>query len=282
MKVTPSQILVFLCLAQAANAALTVAVDSPSTLWTSINGNFDYLSDQGTGQPGSDIVGQGTNYGLLIAFNDNGAVSHTDGDLLFRVRLDDGGTFNDVVWIGINASIDGSIDAYLALNTKTNPDEIAIFLPGNDLNVSPSTTSIGAKTSLVPTSPSNYNFRPVDFNTDGGTINDLTTDTTGDPDYYLSFMVSFQSVVNFLAAASPSISITDQSALRFIVATSTQVNALNQDLGGVNEEDPNYDPDLSWSELGALSQSTSLVPEPSSALSALSSLAAFLLLRKRR
>jgi hypothetical protein len=46
--------------------------------------------------------------------------------------------------------------------------------------------------------------------------------------------------------------------LRYVVATATQQNALNQDLGGA----PNaYNGDLTWEELGTLSNPTP-VPEP--------------------
>lgn len=173
MKHLPIQLLSLLSITQITQGAITVS--DYSTLWTPLVGNFDTLGDQGTGQSAADIVGSGTNYGMLIGFNDNGSSSSTDGELLFRVRFDAPAVnevFNDVLWIGIDADGNGSIDAFLAMNPKTTPDELAIFLPGNDLNTSPSTTTIGSGTQIAVTSATNYNYRAVDYTTDGGTTNE--------------------------------------------------------------------------------------------------------------
>jgi len=278
MKLFPYHCIALLSTIPLAEGALTVS--DFSTAWTPLVGNFDYLVDQQTGQPESDIVGAGINYGMLIGFDDAGSASHTDGDLFFRVRLDkeNNGGYNDVMWIGIDANVDGALDAFLALNTKTNPDEISIHSPGTGLNNSPSTTTIGSGTTIAAVSSTNYNYRAVTTN-DGGDSLDLTPSTSGDTDFYLSFVVPFQTVVNFLAGRS--ITITDQSPLRYISATSTNANALNQDLGGVNDKVD--DLTKTWSELGAFSQtSPTLIPEPSSALLTLGSLASALLLRRRR
>ena len=66
------------------------------------------------------------------------------------------------------------------------------------------------------------------------TTNDLTTTTSGDPDWYASFLVPFNDVVTYLGALSSPIIIDDTTAMRYIVATSTQVNSLNQDIGGLD------------------------------------------------
>ena len=281
MKVTPSQIFVFLCLAPWAQAAITVS--DASAFWSPLPGNYDYLSDQQTGQTQGDIVGSATDPGFFIAFNNNGAASSTDGTLGFRVRFDNFGgntnnpSFDRVAWVGIDANIDGSIDAFVGLNRQGNNSEIGIYLPGNDLNTSPSTTSIASTPYVTYALTSqNYNYRAVDYVTDGGTINDLTPSSSGDPDYYASFMIPFADLVTFLGTKS--IAVNDTTPLRYIVATSTQTNSLNQDLGGVNGS---INSSTSWQDLNAFTPSGA-VPEPSSALSALSSLAAFLLLRRRR
>lgn len=271
-------LLALITLLPCAKGAITVS--SSSLEWTPLVGNFDTLGDQGTGQSSADIVGAGINYGMLIGFNDNGSGSSTDGDLFFRLRFDAAGQneiFNDVVFIGIDADVNGSIDAFLAMNPKTNPNQLAIYLPGPDLNTSPSTTSVGAPTLIANTDSTNYNYRPVDWTTDGGDTNDLTPNAPkdkDDPDYYVSFMVPFQSVVNFLGGVG--ITVTDQSPMRYISATSTQDNALNQDLGGI--DDDNYVPSDPWN----FSTPVTLVPEPSSSFLALGSLGAALLIRRRR
>ncbi|MGC4017056.1 MAG: hypothetical protein QM755_21465 [Luteolibacter sp.] len=92
-------------------------------------------------------------------------------------------------------------------------------------------------------------------------------------------MVPFQDVVSFLNTQG--YSITDQSALRYVLATSTQANSLNQDLGGVNG---GVNSSTSWSDLGGFSPTMNapgtVVPESSSAW--LGVMGTMLLLRRRR
>jgi len=252
--------------------AIAATVSQSSTGWTPLIGNYDYLADQQTGVPAGDIVGVGTDYGLLVTMNDNGAASSTDGTLGFRLRLDAAGgpnnkpAFDRAVWIGIDADINGSVDVFLGLNMSGSASELGVYAPGTGANTSPNTTSIAStayRATLI--SASTFDYRPVDFTTDGGTTNDVTTTTTGDPDYYVSFMVPFADVVSFLAGKS--INITDQSPLRYVSATSTQGNSLNQDLGGVNG---GVSSPTTWENLGGFSQtvyaSGAAVPEPAAAL----------------
>ncbi len=250
-------------------SAVAATVSQSSMAWTPLIGNYDYLADQQTGVPAGDIVGVGTNYGLLVTMNDNGTAIRTDGTLGFRLRLDAAGgpankpAFDRAAWIGIDADINGSVDVFLGLNMSGSATELGVYSPGTDANTSPSTTSI-ASTAYRPTtiSASTYDYRPVDFANDGGTTNDVTTTTAGDPDYYVSFMLPFADVVSFLAGKS--INITDQSPLRYVSATSTQGNSLNQDLGGVNG---GVNSATTWVNLGGFTQtvyaSGTAVPEPS-------------------
>jgi hypothetical protein len=224
---------------------------------------------------------------MLVTFNDNGATSHKDGTLGFRLRLDRSGgptnkpAFDRAAWIGIDADLNGTIDAFLGLNLSGSATDLGIHAPGAGANTSPNTTSIASTASFSYTiSVSNYSYRPVDSATDGGTTNDVTTTTRGDPDYYVSFMVPFADVAAFLATRS--ITITDQTALRYVSATSTQANSLNQDLGGVNG---GVNSTLTWTQLGGFSQivnaSASAIPEPSASSLALTALAAGMLRRRR-
>ncbi|QJE96075.1 hypothetical protein [Luteolibacter luteus] len=275
------------CLTLTVSAA---TVSAPSSSWTVLSGNYDYLADQQTGQPAGDIVGSGTNGGFFTTFNDNGSASNTDGTLGFRLRLDAAGgnknniAFDRVAWVGIDANNDAVLDAFIGLGMQGSSSTLGIYAPGTDLNTSPATTSV-ASTAYKSYSidSSNYNYRPVDYTTDGGTTNDATTSTTGDPDYYLSFMVNFRDLVNFLGTKG--ISITDQSGLRYVVATSTQMNSLNQDLGGVNG---GVNSPTSWSDLGGFSPTVSAhgtpvpaVPEPSAFFLGASSVLLACLRRRR-
>jgi hypothetical protein len=287
MKQLFSRLLAFICLASFTVSAATVS--DPSTAWTQFAGNYDYLADQQTGQKAGDMVGDTTgNYGFFVTFNDNGSASATDGTLGFRLRLDQaGGTkkdpvFDRVAWIGIDADTNGSIDAFLGLNLQGSSSNLLIAAPGTGANTSPNTTTVSnTPYQTYALTTANYNYRPVNSTADGGTTNDVTTTTTGDPDYYVSFMIPFTDVVAFLETSS--IQINDQSGLRYVTATSTQTNSLNQDLGGVNGAVNSATTSV---DLGGFTQivtaNGTLIPEPSSGLLVIASLTAALFVRRRR
>lgn len=289
MKFLPTKFIFLLSFCQTAQAVITVS--DFSTAWTPISGNYDYLTDQQTGQTEGDLVGLGTNYGFFIGFNEIDGSSSTDGQLLFRVRLDKAGgnntpSFDRVVWIGIDADINGSLDAFIGLNRQGNSSEVGVYVPGSGANTSPNTTSIddtAVSNIITATSSTNYNYRAVDFLNDGGTTNDIKEE--GTPDYYVSFMIPFADLVNFLARTelpvNERIAITDQSPLRYVMATSTQTNSLNQDLGGINGGFSNLDKVKTWDELGGFSPTASLVPEPGTFVLILGSVAPLLLRRRR-
>lgn len=270
-----------LAVSSLAKGAITVGSASLNN-WTPFAGNYDFLSDQQTGQPSADIVGEGTNYGFYMAFDDNGASFSTDGDLAFRIRFDAPGdtknpaNFKSVVWVGIDADLSGAIDVFLGLSDSGNTTDLIIRDAGSGLNTSPSTTSISNTNYWIATAnSSNYSYRAVNSASDGGTTNDITG--TGDPDYYVSFVVPFQQIVNFLATpAGGSMTITDQSQLRYVVATSTQTNSLNQDLGGV---DGGINSVVRWDAPGG---GLTSVPEPSGGMLVLGSVLGGLLIRRRR
>ena len=260
-------------------------------------GNYDAIADQ-QGNIGGDIVGSGTNYGLLMVFNNNGTTSSTDGTLGFRIRLDTATppankpVFDRAAWIGIDADLNGSVDVFIGANKSGGASTLGIYAAGAGANNTPATTSISTTPYNSPTNPdyiiadtnpNNFNFRTVDFGAgkDGGNTNDVTTATTGDPDFYVSFMVPFADVVGFLATKS--INITDQTPLRYIAATSTSANNLNQDIGGINGGSSST---ATWESLGGFSQivnssGTVVVPESSTPLLALAGLAIVVSRRKR-
>jgi hypothetical protein len=236
-----------------------------------VGARFDYLDDQQTGAKAGDIVGDGPNSGFLTSFDPVSDASHTDGLLSFRVRLDASGgnannpQFDRVLWVGIDADTNGSIDAFVGVNRSGSSNILGIYAPGSGANTSPSTTSISSTPYYFePLSSLNYDYRAVGAG-DGGTTIDLTSATSGDVDWYVSFRVPFGSVTAFLDTPEVGIHITDQSSLRYITATSTQANSLNQDLGGVLG---GVNSSTAWADLGGFtaimdaSGTPAPVPEP--------------------
>jgi len=265
---------IFFAFTLVASAGLLPAatLTSSSLEWISLGPNFDFFIDQQTGQASSDIVGSPSDPGFFTTFDDGGTSSLIDGTLAFRVRLDTAGGQNNnpqldsILWIGIDADGRGDINAFIGVNTQGATNAIELLLTGAGANNSPNSTSI-ANTPFYSEnfSPSTFGYRPVDVAFDGGTTNDLTPTTTGDPDYYASFLIDFSQVVALLSESG--IDIDETSPLRYILATSTQTNALNQDLGGIDGNDPNFDPSISWEELDGFSITISangtIIPEPS-------------------
>ncbi len=93
------------------------------------------------------MVGSGTDYGLLTTFNNNGTASSTDGTLGFRIRVGEmGGTnanpaFKAAAWIGIDADLNGSVDAFIGVNFSGSSNSFGIYDAGTGANNSPSTTT---------------------------------------------------------------------------------------------------------------------------------------------
>ncbi|MES2474617.1 MAG: PEP-CTERM sorting domain-containing protein [Verrucomicrobiota bacterium] len=282
----------FVALANTSHAAISLAGPS-GTGWVSLGANYDFLADQQTGDPASDIVGNAANPGFYTAFDDLGTPSLTDGNIGFRIRLDDhGGNSNNIafgrnLWVGIDADLNGSVDVFLGVNLQGSGNHVRITSPGTGLNTSPNTTSVSSSPYKSFTlSASNYNYRAVAGTDGGGTINDTldnTPSTAGDTDYYLSFLVPFNDVVAYLNTKSVPISINQNTALRYVLATSTQPNTFNQDLGGVNG---GLSETRTWTEIGGFSPTISagsqLVPEVSSSLLVLLGGMATVLRRRRR
>lgn len=279
---------VLLALGLSTLVSRAASVSEASSAWTAVNGNYDYLADQQTGQPESDIVGAAGNPGFFTTFNTNAANNDLDDTLGFRLRLDAPGgnrnspAFNRVAWVGIDANQDAVLDVFVGLGMQGSSAVLGIYDAGNSANTSPNTTSIASSPYTTYTiGASNYNYRPVNHLADGGTTNDATPLTADDPDYYVSFMINFNDLVTFLGTQG--IVIDDESPLRYVLATSTQHNSLNQDLGGVNG---GVNSTSTWVQLGGfspyLNSHGTLVPEPASSGLAALGLAAFALRRRRK
>jgi hypothetical protein len=260
-----------------ARAAMIVVTDD-NTDWTVIAYPIvttpDDPNDHQTGISEGDIVGNNTgDPAVLTNFDDNGTPGVLDdGYIGFRVRVGEDkppAGFTSFFGVGMDANTDGDIDLFLAVDNQPSGggNQIGIFNPGTGLNTSPDTTTI-ITTPLVFYAENdplydNYDFSavttidPLEMNTD--------LDGGGKEDYYLTFVVPFGDVVTQLGILG--ITFDENSTVQYVFGTSTQTNALNQDLAGPNGGTTSS---LTWDQLGAISLEYSAsgtpVPEPSTAL----------------
>jgi len=254
--------------------ASVVDVTSPTTNWTAIlysSSTPDPSNDQQTGTSEGDLVGNAAHPSFYTAFGDAGTPLLTDGTIGFRARV--GGDVNPVgfktaLFVGVDANSDGALDLFIGVNNSGSADTVGIWNPGAGANTSPNTTTI-VSTPLLSYAPvsSNYHWTAVNTTIDPtvGTATDI--DGGGQNDYFLTFAVPFNDVVTQLAAKGIT-GINENSTFRYVMATATQANSLNQDLNGVGK---NYDGAATWSSLGALADPISasgviaVVPEPTMA-----------------
>lgn len=253
------------------SAALITSVTDPTTNFNTVpfpNQN-DFFNDQQTGQGGADIVGDATNSGFYSAY---------DGTYLYyRVRFgatDGNGqnvAFSGLFWVGIDGNSDGVIDLFLGVNNQGSTKVLQFVSAGTGANNSPSTTSIGTAQAQyqIAESATNFNYGSVTTTLQPGVTN---TDLNGDSktDSFLTFRVAFAG-----ASGTPTlqgamlgiagINLTANSPLSYVIATSTQSNSLNQDIGGLPK---NFDGTQTWTALGAITPALTLsgtpppVPEP--------------------
>ena len=261
-----------LCCASPASGA-PVVMDGPVTDWSAISYPLlvpDYNDDEQTGDTESDIVGNTLRAALYLQFDDGGTPGDlTDGNIAFRLRVGaerNPAGFSRFAAVGMDADRDGAIDIFIGVSNSGSGDRIEIYNGGPGANTSPDTTTI---VSVSPTpitysqTSSNYDWSPVDATIEPGE-SDFDLDADGNTDHFLSWLVPFNDIVTHLSNVF-GIDIEEDTPVRYVVGTSTQDNALNQDLGG---PDGGTDSSSSWEELGAASDPVTptgvIVPEPSS------------------
>lgn len=257
---------------------------SPTTAWGAIAYPGlvpDWSDDQRTGIGEADIVGSDVDPAFYSQFDDAGTADPTDGTLGFRVRLGSDKNppgFEHFLGVGLDADGDGALDLFLGVDNSGSGDQIGIWDPGTGLNVSPSTTSIVNPPAFsYPETAASYDWRPVDGTIDPA-ASTFDVDADGDTDYFLTFAVPFDDVVAALAARGIA-GVDETSPLRYVLGTSTQSNALNQDLGG---PDGGTDSDLTWEELGALASPSPANPVPGPGVAVLVGTALAAGVRRRR
>ena len=186
--------------------------------------------------------------------------------MAFRARISGmkGLTFGNYLFVGIDANLDGRIDLFVDLNKDKY---VQVHYPGSDLNISPSTTSVGNSLAAysVAATTNNYSYMTVNSVNAPGQTNNVDNGSKGDGgvDAFVSFSINFNFIVNALAGTN--IYINENSPLRLVLATATQDNSFNEDLNGAPKIDQKNGTNT-WMQLGAaphlLSANGQVIPEP--------------------
>jgi hypothetical protein len=272
-------------------ASGAIILNSPTTSWFPVrlaSGNpLDFFLDQQTGSPEADIAGTVITPGFFMWYDDGGSSAANAGNLAFRVRLGSdlpqAGQFNSAVFVGIDANGDGALDLFVGVDNRGSSNLLKIWDAGTGANISPSTTSVASPTSqkTYAQTSANYDFRAVNAVNDPLTSSfDLNGDGTND--FFLSFSIPFPDIVSE-ASRLAGVTVDRNSPLRFIIVTSQQDNAFNQDLGGVQG---GVSSASTWTQLGAvttaMAPTATNVPEPAALLTSSSGVAGMALVAWRR
>ncbi len=261
--------------------ASTVAVtDHVSTFGTleAFNGGVlsDATYDQQTGQGADDFVGDGTNgyYGFYLK---GGKIDGVDS-LIFRFRLNEltlqQGTpkFSGNIRIGVDGDGDGDVDLYFGISTGQGQTPVIVFQnptgTATNANTSPSTSSLGTSYGTIATDASNYSYIQAN---DGSSYATNKPDQPN-PDAFLTFAVSFSTFKTYLEAQLAGKTITLDSYLRFVAFSSTQGNAVNQDVYGLGPLSNSTNAGTRFDQGGGFTNfyngSGGVIPEASTALQA--------------
>jgi hypothetical protein len=248
-----------------AQTAVSVTDTTGWNVWSKadLTNMSDITTDQQTGQGADDFASDSTYAGFYQKAGTIGGADH----LLFRARFDkfdgadqwgNGGNFG----IGMDVNGDGALDLIMMMsessgNVNNRTRTIRWGDPGTGTNTSPSTTSWTFPTQTPITLSVNTTY-DVTLTGDGSMLN-------GNADMFLSFAVSFANLQAAIRAYTPytGFTMTYESRLSYIAFTSTQDNALNQDLFGTTG---NTSSSLTWAQLGAITgpaNAYGIVPEPS-------------------
>lgn len=277
---------------------LNATANSGWATWTFGGADMvDYVGDQQTGQGSDDFVGDGGIYTMLSQAGKASFAPTTDY-LFFRARMDqysaDDKWGNGGNWgIGMDVDGDGDLDLVVMMsesagNVNNRTRTVTFGTPGTGANTGPSTTSwsFPSQTAISLTLNQTYDLQSATA-ADGQSYG-------GDPDAWITFGLSFAQlqagIRNYAVpnAGNPNqyanYTLTYDSRIAMISFTSTQNNALNQDLAGVNGGTNSA---LTYSQLGAITPPMGpggYVPEPATyaQMGVLLSVAGFLVHRRRR
>lgn len=215
----------------------------------------DAPSDQQTGQGQDDFVGNTT----YAAFQQKAGQINGVDSIIFRARMDTYDTqhgFGGMLTLGLDLDGNGTLDLLVQADDKSQTKGVWFAQPGTGANDAPSTTTWGNFAGKITFNSSTYNYQQAG---DGSTFN-------GTPDAFVTFAISFADLQNgirtYAKGAFSNYTLTYASLISYIAFTTTQGNAINQDLLGVPK---NYSTSTTYANLGALTPQISAwgqVPEP--------------------
>ncbi|MEK9947149.1 MAG: DUF4347 domain-containing protein, partial [Alphaproteobacteria bacterium] len=253
------------------DSVLTTAMDAASSNFSEVlkGTTFDPGQDI-QAQAAIDLTGDGSNAMLYMKYDDQGTAGDTsDDELYIRLRtdqsLDNNDKFNGYAWMGMDVDSDGDLDAFLMATGTSQGFSINIYNAGSGANTSPSTTELDSSPSqttalisnetitvsetsggdFISSSSTSHMMKKV-ADVDGGTGD---ADSDGNADYFLTFKVNadnFFSTVNgkkitggggaLISSLNGGSGIDKGTSLRFVFATAQNDNALNGDMGGINDK----------------------------------------------
>ena len=259
--------------------------------WNSgLTGNLmaDPGADQQTGQGTDDFIGNGSTVPAMM--QQAGTLSANTGGgtyILFRARM---GKYTSAGFgagnganlsLGIDLNDNGSLDLIMDLNTKTSII-VQFAQPGTGANTGPSTTSWGNFAGAITLASYEYDYRQttdsIVLNSNGtsGTPTDQNGSTASSyaSNAWVTFAITYANLQTAVRAYAKDgltggtfagYTLDDLSHLSFIGFTSTQGNAINQDLLGTEK---NMNSILTFAQLGAtttyIRPGGGPIPEPSS------------------
>lgn len=266
---------------------------SPSSEWVPILyvGDSDPADDQQTSTGGgeADIVGNATTAALFKRYDP------VDDQIAFRLRLggdDNPAGYTSATLIAFDIGGDGILDGYLgveenAIGPGNTKHDIGIFLFSGTADTPNNTQSVLASPSApeysYEQSGSNYNWSSVesiDGDDDANPSSPVDVDGFGSDDYFLTFSVPFSDLADAL-------NIDSGTVLGFVAITSQNLQQINNDFNGIDNNDPNFNPDAPWNDPDQpivsqpyTPESESPIPEPA-AFALLLGLAAGICLLRR-
>lgn len=185
----------------------------------------DPLGDRQTGQPVDDFINVPNNPGFFMAL---GFVNNVPS-IGFRIYLSEYSTagYSGNFRVGLDANGDGQLDVFVGpkLSGAARAQGIIFQDATGPGNYSPSTTALSNPYSSIAFTTDNYNYQTLNT-----TLDPTWSNVGPNPNAILSFSVPVQTLKDNLAGIG--INLTDQAYFNVLAFTSTQANAINQDLFG--------------------------------------------------